>query len=296
MLRNYFLVAIRNMIRERFYSLINILGLTIGIASCLLITIYVFHELSYDRFHDDSEKIFRVGLTGKIADQELSTNSSSPPVAPAMASEITGVESVIRVRNYWGGDVVRYGDNAFTEKEMFLTDSNFFSFFSYELIRGDREKVLKEPNSIVLTEPLARKYFGEEDPIGKILIIGNDKTSMKVTGVCKPAPTNSHFDFDMLVSFSTVISEDPDEFEIWLNNNLFTYIKKSESVSIEDINDGLDRLVEKYVGPEVQRFMNMSLDEFKSNGGKYGYWVYPLTDSHLGETPPDDFKIGRAHV
>ena len=198
------LVAIRNIKKQKLFSAINIAGLTVGIASCLFIFIYVKDELSFDRFHKDADRIYRVGLMGKMAGQEFNVSNSCYPVGLTMKEEIPGITDYTRIWPASNTVVFAFEDKSFSEKKVFYVDSNFFSFFSFELLEGDASTMLIEPNSVVITEDLAKKYFGAETPLNKLLTIGSDKKSFKVTGVTKSAPLNSHFQFNALLSFSTV--------------------------------------------------------------------------------------------
>src|SRR5258708_7563939 len=181
MIKNYFTIAIRNIRKHSFYSAINILGLATGVAACLFILLYIADELSYDRFHKDANHIYRIGLHGKIAGQEINTANSCPPLASAMVAEIPGVEAATRIDKR-SNLVFKNDDLAFTEDKVLYADSNFFQFFSFKLLEGDPATALKEPNSVVLTSALATKYF-KGDALGKLLVIGNDNKSFKVTGV-----------------------------------------------------------------------------------------------------------------
>ena len=138
--------------KYKFFSAINILGMSIGIASCLLILLYVVDELSFDRFHANADRIYQVGLHAKIGDQDLTVANTPPPMAETFVDEIPGVVAATRIGNFWGTPSLKYEDKAFTEEKVFHADSNFFEFFSYKLIEGDPKTALKEPNTSVLTE------------------------------------------------------------------------------------------------------------------------------------------------
>ena len=188
MLKNYYKVAIRNILKYKMFSAINILGMTIGITSCLMIVLYVTHELSYDTFHPDADRIFQVGLNGKIGGQDIRVSNTCPPMAEALVADIPGVESSTRIASMFGQPVVRNGEKIFSEEKVFFADSNFFEFFGYRLKEGDVKTVLKDTNTVVLTETMAIKYFGTENPIGKLLVIGNDNKTFKVTGLAENPP------------------------------------------------------------------------------------------------------------
>jgi putative ABC transport system permease protein len=287
MIRNYIKIALRNILKHKFFSAINITGLVTGVTCCLLIFVYVVDELSYDRFHKGYENIYRIVLHGRISGQEILGATSSVPVGPAIKAEIPGVEDVMRLFPTYGGLAVRYGDNSFTEDKIFYADSNFFEFFSFRLTQGDAATVLKEPNAIVITRSLARKYFGDEDPIGKILTIGVSKLACKVTGVCEDTPTNSHLQFSAIISF---ITSEKDYFPGWTGNSIQTYVRKTPATRVADIDKKLEDLVEKYVGKELQEGLGISFEQFRKQGGIYSYYLMPLADSHLRSGLSDDLE------
>ncbi|MEK6783637.1 MAG: ABC transporter permease [Bacteroidota bacterium] len=288
MLQNYFKIAIRNILKYKFFSTINILGMTIGITSCLMIILYVTHELSYDKFHADAERIYQVDLHGKIGGQDLYVANTCPPLAAAMVADIPEVAEATRIAQMYQ-TVFRNGDKAFTEEKVYFVDSNFFEFFSYKLREGDIKTALKEPNTLVLTESIAKKYFGDENPIGKLLVVGDDKKSYKVTGLAENSPGNSHFSYNILVS-----AESTDRLKqgIWLNNFMYSYFKTQPNTSAKAVEKKFEGLVEKYVGPEVEKFMGTSLKAMKESGGAYGFYATNIKDIHLHSTSQGDIDPG----
>ncbi len=286
MIKNYLLVALRNIRKHSFYSSVNIFGLATGIAAALFILIYIVDELSYDKFHQNASNIYRIGLHGKISGQELETASSCPPLANALVTEIPGVEAATRV-NRRNNMVFKNGDLAFTEDKILFADSNFFQFFDFKLLEGDPTTALKEPNSIILTPDLASKYF-KESAIGKLLTIGNQNKSYKVTGIVAPPPHNSHFTFAALISTSS--EKEYYNSPYWLNNGLYTYFKKNEATRIEDINSKLNAVTDKHVAPEVEQFLGTSIEKFRQTGNEYGYYTMPLLNSRLYSTWNDDIE------
>ena len=291
MLRNYFLVAIRNIIKQKFYSFLNIIGLTIGVAATLFIILYINDELSYDRFHTNIDQMYRVGLNGRLAGQDINVNATPPPLASTLIDEVPGVEHALRLWQ-WTDVVIRYEDKVFTEDRIFHTDSNFFKVFSFELMEGDPETALKEPNSMVLTESSARKFFGNDEALGKIITFSNDNKAMKVTGIIEDPPHNSHIKYNYLVSFS---SNDFGKSDQWLSNSLSTYFTLQQGAVVDDVLSTLNRdIIPKYVGPQIQQFMGISLEQFLEQDGAYGYFINPVKDIHLysdidGELePPGD--------
>jgi putative ABC transport system permease protein len=289
MFKNYFNVAIRNILKHKFFSAINILGMTIGVAACLLLILYVTDELSYDRFHARADRIYQVGLHGKIAGQDIRTANTCPPMAAALVTEIVEVESATRVTPYFGRPAVKYAEKVLTEENVFYVDSNFFEFFSFVLKEGDVKTALKEPNTIVLTEDIEKKYFGSESGVGKLMVIGDDNKTFKVTGIAGNPPANSHFRFNMLVS-----SESSDNLKqgIWLNNFMYTYFTVRSMATVDQVNKKFEDLVEKYVGPEIEKFMGTTLKQLKEQKGAYGYFSTKLTDIHLHATAQDGIEPG----
>lgn len=288
MLKNYFRVAIRNILKHKFYAAVNILGMSIGIAACLLITLHVVHELSYDRFHEKIDRLYRVNLNGRIGGQDILTSTTCPPLAEAIVNEIPGVEDATRIGNWWGSRTVRYEDKVFFEEKMFLADSNFFDVFSFRLLKGDPATALREAQSMILTEDMANKYFGDDDPLGKLVTIGTNAT-FKVTGVIENAPDNSHFVYHVLISATSAEQMQRTQ---WINNFLQTYIVLEEGATIEPVEAKFHDLVVKYVGPEVESFLNISLENFANSGGSYGYFATPVRDIHLRSTTNHELEPG----
>lgn len=287
MLRNYFKVALRNIMRYKFYSAINILGMTIGVTACLIIILYIADELSYDKFHKNADRIYQVGLHGKIGGQDIMVANTCPPMGPALVAEIPEVESATRIAQYWGQPAIKFEDKVFAETKVFYVDSNFFDFFSYRLLEGDPKSVLKEPNTIVMTKEIAQKYFGNESAVGKLVVIDNQNQTFKVTGVADNPPTNSHFDFNVLVSPETGTRLKSPE---WLNNNMFTYFMLRENAKLEPIYAKFQEMVEKYVGPEVEKFMGTTIKQMREQGGEYGYYTTKLPDIHLRSVSAGDLE------
>ena len=288
MLRNYFKVALRNILKYKFFSAINILGMTIGIVSCLLLVLYVADELSFDRFHKNADRLYQLGLHGKLAGQDIRTATTAPPIAATLVAEIPEIEAATRLANF-NETTVRYEDKTFLEKRFMVADSNFFEFFTFRLLEGDAKTCLREPNAIVLTEDMATKYFGNSPALGKLLAIGNDNKTYKVSGVTGNVPTNSHFTFDALISAS---SRDDMKTTVWLNNYMYTYFMLRENTQIETVNAKYLALVEKYIGPELEKFMGITLKQMRDQGGEFGYYSTALPDLHLHSNSNDNLEAG----
>src|SRR5664280_362468 len=219
MLRSFFINAIRNMKKHSGYLILNITGLTIGLTSFLLITIYVLHELSYDRFHKNYENIYRIKVKGLMAGATLDQAITAAPMAQAIVADYAEISHAVRI-NRSGAWLVKYGETRFNEDGVLFADSSFFSVFDFKLLRGDPKAVLVNPKSIVLTEEYARKYFGKEDPVGKKISLEDDSILCTVTGVIRNIPSNSHLKFDMLCSLSTLRNFRSNN--EWLNNKVYT--------------------------------------------------------------------------
>jgi len=280
MFRNYVLITLRNLWKNRGYAAINISGLAIGLASSILIMLYVVNELTYDKFHENSDRLYKVWISGMMPTGELRDAVTAGPMAEAMLNDYPEVENAVRIRQS-GGWLVRSGDRVFheTEQEFMFADSTFFDVFSFELLKGDPTTCLTGARNIVLTESYASKYFGNEDPIGQTLKIEQDTNVSVVTGVMQDFPSNSHFQCKMLGS--TLSLPDNRDNLSWVNQNFHTYIRLSEGTDIEAFEARMYDMVVKYVGPIVQQAMGIDLDQFEAAGNAYGYKLMPLEDIHL---------------
>lgn len=277
MIKNYLKVAFRNILKKKYYSFLNLLGLSIGITAAVLIIIYVQDELNYDTFHPEAEHKYVVGLEGKLGNQEIKGIFTPPILASTALEEVPGIKNTTRT-NSTGDMVFRYEDRVFTEKKAYWVDPDFFEFFGYELVEGDPEMVLDAPNQVVLTESTARKYFGDQNPIGKTLIVGNGRVSYEVSGVTKDSPHNSHFRFDLLLSFSSVEYSRSTQ---WLSNSINTYFEIYPDADIDQVEAAFDDLVIKYVGPQMEQFMGATIQQMREQGNEYGYFSIPILDLHL---------------
>lgn len=294
MLQNYFKVALRNILKHKFYSILNISGLAFGLTACILIGLYIVDELDFDKFHKHYNNIYHVGLHVNFAAQEFKISSSCPPLASAMVNNIPGVEQATRL-NPWHNVVVKYEDKAFTEKNAFLADSNFFEFFSFKLLEGDVKTVLKEPHTIVLTKASAVRYFGDQPAIGKIITVGKDNEAFKVTGVAEQAPPNSHIQYDILLSSG---SDKIMQHGGWGDNNgVYTYYRKNPKTSIESVELKLRDIVVQHVAPQLEKSFGLTFAAFEKQGGIYSFFSYPLSSSHLhhpeindGPSPGNDIR------
>ncbi len=279
MIANIIKVAFRNLFKHFGYSFINILGLAIGLASSIFIFLYVVNELTYDRFHEKSDRIYRAWILGNMPGTEMRHAVTSPPMMEAMLMDYPEVESAVRLRQM-GGWLVRTGDRKFheTEREFIFADSSFFDVFSFKLLEGNPETCLKEPRSIVLTEEYASKYFGDENPMGKTFRIEQDSNFYVVTGIMEDLPVNSHIHFKMLGSLCTFENSRSTN---WVNHNFHTYFVLAPGTDPAEFESRMQDMVIKYVGPIVEQFMGIDLEQFEEAGNSYGYRVQAMTDIHL---------------
>ena len=276
MFKNYLKTAFRNIRRYKGYSFINIFGLAIGIASCMMIMLFVRSEISYDKFHENSDRIYRVTLTGNIGANQFSVADGPFPLAHALVTDYPEVVEAARI--YRQGNVyVRHEDKQFREERFLWADSSIFDVFTISLIIGDQEKALKEPNSVIINPATAEKYFGNENPMGKILVF-EDGTLYKVTAIAKELPQASHFHFDFLAAFSTLdASRDPN----WIGNGVHTYIVLQAGFPWKKFDAKLPQVSENYVGPLIEQAMGITYDQFLAAGNCFGFSLQPLLDIHL---------------
>ncbi len=277
MIKNYFLTAIRNLLKNWSYSLINVVGLSIGIAASLFIALYVIHETSYDRFHENAEQIYRIGVNGQFSSETIDQVVTAAPMAQAMIQDYPEVKNAVRLRGA-GEWLMVYGDRKFNEDEVLFADSTFFDVFSFRLLKGDPQNALRDPHSLVMTETTAKKYFGNDNALGKLIKVESDTTLYKVTGVVADPPDNSHFHFEILGSLST-LSHSRSTF--WISHNYYTYLLLNEDADPASLEKKMENILPKYVGPQIAEVMGVSLDEFESQGNYFGYFLQALTDIHL---------------
>ena len=282
MVANYIKIAIRNLLKDRFYSFINIFGLAIGITTCLLILLYINHELSYDKFHRDHDRIYRVTAKAKLAGTEMEMCVSSAPLAERLIHDLEEIESITRLLGLQ--TVVRHKEDTYREENMLYVDSTFFDVFSFKVLEGDPQTMLRDPFSIVITESKAKSYFGTKTVengvvLGKQLIINDE--SYKITGLLEDIPANSHFTFDFLVSMSST----PEGISpVWLNMNLYTYLKLKKGVAPGSLDQKFTSIVVTHLVPQVIRFMNMPPELLKDEASVNSFFKYrlqPISRIHL---------------
>ena len=268
MIRNYLLVTLRNLKKHLGYSIINITGLGLGLATCLLLTTWIVNELSYDRFHEKSDRIYRASLEYSFGGQTAKTAVSPTALLPAMQKNFPEVEEGVRLFNPASINpyIVSKDEKLFQENRFYFADSTFFNVFSFKLITGDPHKALSNPNSVILTQSTAKKYFGEEDPLNSVLQI-NNQINYIVTGVMEDIPGNSLLQFDFLASFSSL---DASKEQIWWSANYQTFFVLTRGADLMHVHDKTNALVKEAVAAEVTG---------ANDYVKYNF--IPLTDIYL---------------
>ena len=241
MLENYLKIAFRNLLRNRTFSVINILGLAIGITGCLLILLYVTHEVSFDRFNKNYECVYRTATKLNFSGKTMTVATASDKLGPALKQNFPEVRDYVRLFDIGSfmRQLVRCGDKAYYTEKLMFADSSFFTFFSYKLLEGNPSSVLSAPYSIVITKPMAVEYFGNEDPIGRILQLdeGDTTFSFAVTGIAAEPPSNSSLQFSFLPSFSTLYTnwwKQHFVIDRWGAIQFYTYIKLAENYPVKD--------------------------------------------------------------
>ncbi len=280
MIKNYFKIAFRNLWKNKAYSAINIFGLAIGLATCLLITLYVTDELNYDRFNEKAERIYRINSDLRFGGSDMHMTQTSDMMGPLLKKDYPQVEQYARVYTSEGSKLIKKGNQFINESRIAYVDSTFFDVFTLETIAGDPGTALFEPNTVVLTTNAANKYFNNTNAIGQTLEIkqGDATVPFKVTAVIKDLPKESHFNFEFFLSMKNARYT-------WgqlTSHNFHTYLLLTPGTNPKIFDKYFDEYLENYVFPYARQFMQVgSKEEFKKAGNKLLYTLMPLTDIHL---------------
>jgi len=269
LLGNSFRIVLRKARKNKAYSSINIAGLAIGLACCILIVAYILTELSFDGYHTNATRIVRLGVKAELPGTSITAAVSNTPAAPALVEEYSEVLGAVRFRPTSPRTVVRYGDRQDYEGGIFYADNSIFDVFTFPMIKGDPKTALKAPGSLVVTESIAAKYFGDEDPLGKTLRL-NNLEDHAVTGVIADVPKNSHFTFNILLSFETLYAKNRRAQERWLGFPNYTYLLLGEGVQPEALEAKLPAFVQAHMA-----------EDLKAVHGTLSYFLQPLTRIHL---------------
>jgi putative ABC transport system permease protein len=295
MIKNYFKVAFRNLWKNKGYSAINIFGLAIGLATCLLITLYVTDELSYDRHFKNANRIYRINSDIRFGGGDLHMTQTSDMMGQLLKKDYPQVEEYTRVYTNDGDKLIKKGNDFINEEHVANADSTFFSVFALPAISGDTKTALNEPNTVVVTESTAKKYFGNVNVMGKNVEVRNDSsiTPYKITAVIKDIPKESHFNFDFLFSMKNVDYQ-------WgqlTSHNFNTYLLLKPGTDYKAFEKNFSQYTTKYLLPYIQQFIKISsMDELKKAGNKLEYSLIPVQDIHLHSdfsfeiTPPGSIQ------
>lgn len=298
MFKNYLKIGYRSLLKQKIYSVINILGLSIGMASVVLIMLHVEDELSYDKIHLKGDRIYKLHLTRLYPDHITKYSITPHSFSDVMVEDFPEIETAVRLFDGPGNVVINYINNigeeiAIEESLFMLADSTFFDVFSTNLIKGDPNTVLRGQQDIIITEEVAYKYFGDEDPLNKVLkfdLGGPQPFETKIVGVCENIPENSHFDFDFLAS---------SKLNPFINNPNFyafsahIYLLLNEGASPESLEDKFQDMVLKYAAPQIEQNLNTTYEDYVAAGNGYDYHLVNLFDIHLNpEKYQGDIKPG----
>lgn len=272
MFKNYFKVAMRNLWKNKAFTAINIAGLATGLAVCLLIVLYVVDELSYDKYNKNADRIYRIDADIYFNNTSAIFAVAPDPLAPALKRDFPEIEQIARV-NYQGDILVKKDNQNVKDRNAAFADSTFFQVFTIPMIEGDPNTALKEPNSIVIDETTAKKYFNSTNVVGKTLYVDNS-TNCKITGVIRDIPKQSHFHF----SFIRPRGKDN---ESWLSNNTYNYVMVRPGVTKEKLQKDVDATINNYLSKELFDQLHSTLKDLVGKGNHFIYHATPVTDIHL---------------
>lgn len=288
MFKNYLTVALRNVRRHKGFSVINIAGLAVGMAASILIVVFVLHELSFDRHHEKANRVYRVGHQfGPTGDKRVAY--TVPPMARAMLDEFPEIEHAVRLSLWPRNYLVRYEDKLFLEKGIIYADASIFDVFTIPFILGDSETALLDPNTVVIAQDIAHKYFGNENPLGKSLRFEDQDRDFNITGVIENCPAKSHFQYEMI---SSIVSSKTAFETGWGGHTYFTYIVLKDRHARPQLDAKLPDFVRRHWGAYYYAETGVTYDEYIKDGGNYyGFFLEPLTEIHLNADVGDYLSV-----
>jgi putative ABC transport system permease protein len=281
MLKNYLKIAFRNLIGHKAYTFINVLGLAIGMASCIMLALYVQSELSYDKDFTDAESIHKLILERKYPDQTKILAGVPHSFASVLVKDYPEVERVATICGPFDDMMISYKGSDktnlnFLENDVYAADSNFFKMFSFQILKGDRKTMLLHPKSMVLTESTAKRHFGDEDAFGKLITMSGDVFT--VTGICEDPPANTHFKFGLVISIHTIRRFNLDNFNI---PDSYCYLKLREGANPSALEFKFPKMVDSYAAADFEKVNKTSWTDYKKAGNGYAYFLRPLTSIYL---------------
>ncbi|MBO9634011.1 MAG: ABC transporter permease [Chitinophagaceae bacterium] len=275
MFRNYLKIAVRSLWKNKSFSALNIAGLAMGLAACLLILLYVKDELSYDKFNKNANRIYRVDTDIRFGGSDFKIATAPDPLARTLVEEFPQIEAAVRFRNN-GNLQFRKGQENIMEDHVIYADASLFKIFTLPAIDGNPEQGLSQPNTVVITESMANKYFGKKEVAGQFIETANG--NLKIVGVIKDVPKSSHFNFDFFVSLETLEESRRNH---WLGHNFNTYILLKPGSDVEVVRAGLRGIVTRHVAKAIQSLLNSSLQDLENKGDHIRYDLRPLSSIHL---------------
>jgi len=276
MFKNYLVLAWRNILRNRLNSIINIIGLSTGIAVSFIIFMHVIHEFSFDNYHKSADNIYRVTLKRIYPQNEINYAITPTSFGIYAQNKFPEINDMCRLLFPRGEFIVRYEDKAFKEKHVCFADSNFFELFNIPLIQGNPETILKDINSIIITESAAKKYFGKKEALGKIINTPNG--DLKIEGICADVPENTHFKFDFLGPLkATGLLEAPN----FISFSVYTYLKLHKGLNPKNLEKKFPDFVKKYASGQVENQLGVTYEEYIKAGNGYVYYLQPIKKIHL---------------
>lgn len=277
MLKSYIKTALRSLLVNKGFSLINIIGLAIGMAAGIMIMLYIFHELSYDKFHKDYERIYRVAVKGRMSGDFFDVAVTPAPMASSLKNEFPEVESSVCLHKLSQQALFRKEEHIFYEKDVYFADSMFFRIFDFKPLIGNLETALYQPFSMVITQTIATKYFKNENPVGQMIQL-NDQFGFKVTAVIEDPPLNAHFRFPVLLSWASIEKMIPNRhFESWGSLGFYTYVKLYENVDV----DAFEQKIEKYIMTKLIEQSDESPEMFTNVQLEFNSYLQPIQSIHL---------------
>lgn len=279
MLRNYLKTALRNLRKKPFYTLINVLGLAVGMAGVLLIALWVRDEFRYDQYHAQEDRIYRARTDFKFGETSFNASLMPAPFAEAVQQDLPGVEQTARIRER-GSQLVRVAgraDDNIKETRVAFVDGSLFGILTFEVLAGDPQQGLANPHAVAISQRMRDKYFPNQDPIGQALLM-NDETEYQVVGVYADMPEQSHMQLDLMLSMPTI---EEAKNHSWLSHNFTTYLLLAPGADGEALEAKLPELVDRYVAPQIRQFVGLSMTEMEASGNHVYYFLQPLHDVYL---------------
>lgn len=278
MITNYLKISWRNLLKNKTFSLINIIGLAIGLACFILIALYVADELSYDRHHAHADRIYRINADIRIGGTDLRLATAGDPMGPTLHADYPQVESYVRFYASSGSKLIRKGSQFITENRVAHADSTLFDVFSIPVIHGDPKNALNKINTVVITESAALRYFNTADVVGKFLETNDNEVPYQITAVIEDIPRNTHFNFEFIFSMENVNYP----WGNFLSNNFQTYILLQPGLDYKEFEKNFPQVIDKYILPQAKQLMDIqSMEDFARSGNMLNYSLMPVTDIHL---------------